>query len=229
MRLFSPLFVLLLALVLPSCGDTYNYYYYDTEANEGGDGSSSAGNSGGSDNGNDDDGSGSATGGDDDTGNYGDDDDGNTFYGDGYDDYDDTDGGDTKYGDEDDGEDDYHTTVDGVLDVSTALRQNYGSIVNVEGYIVGSSPSGVAKTVFEKPFTSTNLVLCDRKYEGVAIGKDELMQVKLTDSGVSTLRSQFNLSDHPELQNRKVQVSAEVSTYYKRVALVKVQSIQLLD
>lgn len=144
----------------------------------------------------------------------------------GDDDDDDDDG--TNYGDE--GDEPNQGTVEGVISVADALAQNYGMNVTVEGYVVGASPSNVSKTVFEAPFTSSaNIVLADKPYTGEDIPKDELIQVKLTDNTSKSFREDVNLRDHPELHNKRVQVSGTTETYYKRIAICYVWLVQNME
>lgn len=208
----------LVALFLLSCERTTNNYYYDTDEDTaanatagttGGDGSTGGGS-----------GSGSGDSGDD---SSNDDDDGDDDGGGNFDD----DG--SAYGDEgDDGSE--AVTIEGVLSVAQALRQNYGVNVEVVGYVVGASKTNVKNTVFAAPFpSSANIVLADRPYQGEAIPADELLQVKLTDNSSKGFRSQVNLADHPGRQNKRVLVSGTLEAYYKRIALVRVWQIQDLD
>lgn len=218
MRTF--LYLLLVCLLLACERNTINNYYGDsdyTTAKTDTTGSAKGGSSGSDDSGDTDAGTDE---GDDDS--DGDDD---SYYGDkGTDD-----SSDALFGDEtDDGGG--TTTVEGVQTVAQALLLASGTDVEVVGYVVGASKSSAKNTAFSAPFpSSANIVLADRPYEGDAIPVEELLQVKLTDNSSKTFRSQVNLLDHPERQNKRVQVSGTIGTYYKRLALVKVWQLQDLE
>lgn len=117
-----------------------------------------------------------------------------------------------------------------VLTVAQALTLSAGTKAEVAAYVVGASPSTLSKTVFSPPFeSSVNVVLADSADAGSGTPVSKLLQVKLTDAAVTSLRSQVNLKDHPELHGKKMLFSGVMGNYYSRLALTGIWQVQLLE
>ena len=127
---------------------------------------------------------------------------------------------------DDDGDDEVWAYVP-----SEVLQMTTGQDILLIGYVVGTSTSTSLKSaVYVPPFlNTTNLILADTLYQGVALPEDQQILVALTSPTDKAMRQQLNLQDHPELYNKQLLISGVVSTYGKRIAVKGVYEYQVME
>ena len=121
------------------------------------------------------------------------------------------------------------TVFKGFLTVEEAATAEVGSLINVRGYIVGSTSRNIYNAIVRPPFESrTSLILADKRLTEVeAFYEDDLFPVRLTD--YKDTQRALNLVDNPEHWNKRVYIFGQKCSYMGMPGLEKIMKYEFIE
>lgn len=121
------------------------------------------------------------------------------------------------------------TVFKGFLTVEEAAPAEVGSLINVRGYIVGSTSRNIYNAIVRPPFESrTSLILADKRLTEVeAFYEDDLFPVRLTD--YKDTQRALNLVDNPEHWNKRVYIFGQKCSYMGMPGLEKIMKYEFIE